>query len=146
MADRVLTDTATLVWDSSVSGQASANVVDTMTAVASEALTAGDLVNLWNNSGTVNVRKADASASGKPAHGFVKSSFSSSATATVFCWGTITGLSGLTPGATQFLSGSTPGARTETAPTTTNYYLQVVGIARTATIMDFAPHDPIKRA
>jgi hypothetical protein len=146
MVDRALTDTATVTWDYSTSGQAKANVVlDTQTVLASEALSAGDLVNIWNNTGTANVRKADASAAGKQAHGFVLASVSNGANATVYFEGAVTGLSGMTPGAVQFLS-ATAGARTETAPTTTNYYLQVVGTARTSTIMDFETDSPIKRA
>ena len=146
MVDRELTDTATVTWDFATSGQAKANVVlDTQTVLASEALSAGDLVNIWNNTGTANVRKADASASGKQAHGFVLAAVSSGANAAVHFEGAVTGLSGMTPGATQFLS-ATAGGRTETAPTTTDYYLQVVGVARTATIMDFEPDSPIKRA
>jgi hypothetical protein len=146
MVDRALTDTATVTWDFSTSGQAKASVViDTQTVLASEALSAGDLVNVWSNAGTANVRKADASAAGKQAHGFVLSAVSSGANATVYFEGAITGLSGMTPGATQFLS-ATAGGRTETAPTTTNYYLQVVGTARTSTIMDFEADTPIKRA
>jgi hypothetical protein len=146
MVDRALTDTATVTWDFATSAQAKANVVlDTQTVLASEALSAGNLVNIWSNTGTANVRKADASAAGKQAHGFVLSAVSSGANATVYFEGAVTGLSGMTPGATQFLS-ATAGARTETAPTTTNYYLQVVGTARTATIMDFEADTPIKRA
>lgn len=119
--------------------------VDTLSVLASETLAAGDLVNLWNNAGTANVRKADASTAGKQAHGFVLAGVVSGESATVCFEGAITGLSGMTPGATQFLS-STAGGRTETAPTTSGYYLQVVGVARTATIMDFEPNSPIKRA
>jgi hypothetical protein len=118
---------------------------DTQSIFASEALSAGDMVNVWNNAGTQNARKADASAAGKQAHGFVLSAVSSGANATVYFEGAVIGLSGMTPGATQFLS-ATAGGRTETAPATTNYYLQTVGMARTATIMDFSANSPIKRA
>jgi len=118
---------------------------DTLSVPASEALAAGALVNIWNNAGAANVRNADASASGKQAHGFVLAAVSSGANATVYFEGAVTGLSGMTPGATQFLS-ATAGGRTETAPTASNTYLQVVGAARTATIMDFEPDSPIKRA
>ena len=43
---------------------------DTAAITASEALAAGDLVNIWNSSG-FKVRKADATTPGKEAHGFV---------------------------------------------------------------------------
>jgi hypothetical protein len=52
--------------------------VNTRSVVASETLAAGDLVNFWNNAGTLNVRKADATAEGKEVHGFVKAGYSSS--------------------------------------------------------------------
>ena len=38
---------------------------------ASENLAAGDLVNVWNDSGTAKARKADATVAGKEANGFV---------------------------------------------------------------------------
>jgi hypothetical protein len=116
---------------------------NTVTAVASEALAAGDLVNLWNNAGTINARKADASVEGKEAHGFVKAGFSASASATVYTSGqTLTGLSGLTPGARQYLA-TTPGARTETAPSATNNVVQMVGVAASATTILFEPEEPV---
>ena len=40
---------------------------------ASENLAAGDLVNVWNDSGTAKARKADATIAGKEANGFVLS-------------------------------------------------------------------------
>ena len=53
---------------------------DTASIQASEALSAGDLVNVWN-SGGARVRKADASTSGKEAHGFVLATVASGANA-----------------------------------------------------------------
>ena len=38
---------------------------DTSVVPSSENLAAGDLVNLWNDSGTIKARKADATTSGK---------------------------------------------------------------------------------
>jgi hypothetical protein len=40
---------------------------DTSSIVASETLAAGDIVNIWNDSGTPKVRKADATSEGKEA-------------------------------------------------------------------------------
>lgn len=57
---------------------------DTAVIVASEALAAGDLVNIWNDGGTAKVRKADASVAGKEAHGFVLAAVSNAANATVY--------------------------------------------------------------
>lgn len=101
--------------------------------VASENLVAGDLVNIWNNAGTRNVRKADSSNS-RPAHGFVLAAVSSGQTATVFQQGENTGLSGLTPGATLFLG--IAGAVTATAPAAPAF-VQEVGFSLSTTSLLF---------
>jgi hypothetical protein len=121
---------------------------DTATIASSENLAAGDVVNIWNDSGTPKVRKADASAAnaGKRADGFVLSAVTSPANATVYFEGRITGLSGLTPGAIYFLSGGTAGAVTATAPTTSAHCVQKVGVAVSSTTLDFEPDSPIVRA
>ena len=69
------------------------------------------------------------------------SGYSADGTATVYLFGKLTGLSGMTPGAKQFLS--TSGARTETAPSTGGYIVQEVGIALSATEMKFEPQQII---
>lgn len=117
---------------------------DTAAIVASEALAAGDLVNVWNNSGTANVRKADASTAGKEAHGFVLSAVASGSTATVYFEGTNTQMTGLTPGR-QYLS-TTPGKCSATAPTGSGQVVQVVGFAISATAMNFQCELPITLA
>src|SRR4051812_31243860 len=61
---------------------------DTQVVTASEALSDGDYVNIWDSAGTFKVRKADASAAGKEAHGFVLASALSGAAATVYFEGT----------------------------------------------------------
>lgn len=115
---------------------------DTASIIASETLAAGDLVNIWNNGGTANVRKADASTSGKEAHGFVLAGFASAASATVYFEGTNTQCTGLTPGP-QFLSGTTAGKTIATAPTGTGKVVQRVGFALSATSLNFDQGDPI---
>lgn len=115
---------------------------DTASIVASEALAANDLVNVWNDAGTPKVRKADATTEGKEADGFVLASVVLSGNATVYFEGRITGLSGLTPGATQFLATSA-GLRTETVPSAAGNVVQVVGKAISATAMDFEKQPPI---
>jgi hypothetical protein len=115
---------------------ASGGNVETRSMTASEALSAGDLINVH---GTNQMRKADADVVGREANGYVLSAVSNGASGTVNLEeGIITGLSGMTPGATQFLA-TTPGARTETCPTGTNVYAQIVGKAITATEMLFRP-------
>jgi hypothetical protein len=117
---------------------------ETVTITTSEALAAGDFVNIHVSSGT-KVRKADATAAGKEAHGFVLASSASGASATVYLEGTNTGLTGLTAGATQFLA-TTAGGRTETAPSTTGQVVQIIGTAISATAMTFEPNDAITLA
>ena len=114
---------------------------DTAVINASEALAAGDLVNIWNDSGTANVRKADASTAGKEAHGFVLAAVASGQPATVYFEGTNTQMTGLTPGR-QYLS-TTPGKTSATAPTGSGQVVQVVGFAVSATAMNFQSNPPI---
>ncbi len=116
---------------------------DTQSITASENLAAGDLVNIWNNSGA-KVRKADATVAGKEAHGFVLSAVSSAATATVYFEGTNTAVSGLTPGV-QFLA-TTAGTTSSTAPSGTGNIVQRVGFATSATTMNFQSQPPITLA
>ena len=123
---------------------------DVKLVIASENLAAGDMVNVYNDSGTLKARKADASQTnaGYRAHGFVLSSVTAngSNTASVYVEGIVTGLSGLTPGATYFLSGATAGAITATAPTTAGHIAQEVGVALSATELAFEAQQPIIRA
>jgi hypothetical protein len=114
-------------------------------AATTENLSAGNLVNLFNDGGTIKARKADAS-NGRRAHGFVLTGVTSPNNATVYLDGTITGLTGLTPGAPYYLSGATAGAATATAPTTATYISQEIGIALSATEINFEEQQPITLA
>lgn len=116
---------------------------DTAAITASEALAAGDLVNVWNSTGA-KVRKADATTAGKRAHGYVLAAVSSSASATVYFEGTNNQVSGLTPGE-LFLS-TTPGQATATAPSASGNIVQRVGMATAATALNFQAGDPITLA
>jgi len=110
---------------------------------ASEALSAGNLVNFFNNGGTINARKADATATGKQANGFVLAAIASGASGTVYPEeAVITGLSGLTIGATYFLH-TTAGGLTTTAPSASGNVVQEVGIALSATELLFRPRQPV---
>lgn len=111
----------------------------TASVVSSESLAAGDLVNVYNNAGTANVRKADASTTGKEAHGFVLAAVTSPAAALVYFPGDEdTAVTGLTPGP-QFLSATTPGKCTTTVPTGSGQTVQKVGTATSATNLIFEP-------
>ncbi len=105
---------------------------------ASEALGAGDFVNIWDDSGTLKVRLADASAD-KPAHGYVLAAVDAEANATVYCDGINDQLTGLTGGPRMFLSAATPGAPTATAPSGSGDIVQVLGTRLSATELAFVP-------
>lgn len=107
---------------------------------ASENLAAGDFVNIYDNSGTANVRKADASQAnaGRIAHGFVLESVTSGADATVYFEGTNGQMTGLTAGTTYALSHTVPGAVVAlgSATTTAGQSLQVLGVAISSTAIN----------
>lgn len=102
---------------------------EVVTMVASEALSSGNWVNIYNNAGTRNCRKADASNDyTKQAHGFVTAAVASSGTATVYLEGinsAVIPTDGTTAG-DVFLS--TAGACTLAAPTTAGYWNQLLGV------------------
>ncbi len=118
---------------------------DAKTLPASEALAAGNIVNVWNDAGTPKARKADATAEGKEGVGFVLAAVASAANATLFFKGRITGLSSLTAGARYYLSAATPGALVLAAslPSTAGNVVQYIGTAVSATELDFEPGEPI---
>lgn len=116
---------------------------DTQVVIASEALAAGDFVNIWNSTGA-KVRKADAAVAGKEAHGFVLAGVASAGNATVYFEGTNTAVTTQTPG-TVFLS-ITAGIATTTAPTAAGNVVQRIGFATSATTINFHSQPPITLA
>lgn len=118
---------------------------DTTSAVASEALSAGNLVNIWNDAGTPKVRKADATAEGKEVCGFVLAGVSLGGTALVYHDGRVTGLSSLTPGARYFLSAASPGGIVLVAsiPSAAGNVQQYVGFALSTTELCYEPDDAV---
>lgn len=111
---------------------------------ASEALSAGDFVNVFNDAGTAKVRKADNSTN-KPANGFVLSAASAGAAVEVYFSGEINNqLSGLSVGADYYLS--TAGAVTTTPPTAAGSIVQYLGKAISATEIAFVESLPIELA
>ena len=105
--------------------------VDQNIVTATEALSAGDFVNIHAG----GVRKADA-ATNKPAHGFVLVGVANGAAATVIAEGTNTSVSGLAMGPV-WLSATTPGAATNTPPTGTGKIVQSLGAAVSPTAVNF---------
>lgn len=109
---------------------------DTAVITASEALSAGDLVNIYDvGAGVFGVRKADGSTTGKQADGFVLAAVSAAAAATVYFEGTNDQVTGLAPGV-RYLSATTAGASTSTAPSGAGKIVQQVGVATSATSLN----------
>jgi hypothetical protein len=116
----------------------SVSALPTVSAVASSAITAGMLVNIYGNAGVLNLRPADCTVVGSEANAFATANIASSATGSVNVGeGVVTGsaLSGLTVGSKYFLG--TAGAISLTAPATAGNVLQQVGVALSATSLDF---------
>lgn len=105
---------------------------------ASENLSAGMFVNIWNDAGQAKVRAADST--GKPAHGFVLAAYSAGQTAEVHMRGKNSALSGMTPGAMQYLAASL-GGRVESP---SGPVVQELGVAISATEMFFNPDSGIE--
>ena len=113
---------------------------DTATITASETLAAGDWVNVWNDSGA-KVRKADATTAGKEAHGFVLAAVTSGNPATVYFEGTNTQVTGQTPGPVYLQT--TAGTGGATAPSASGNLVQQVGVALSATSVNFERGTPV---
>lgn len=116
---------------------------DTASIQASEALAAGDYVNVWN-SGGARVRKADATTAGKEAHGFVLAAVASGANASVYFEGTNTQVTGQTPGPV-FLQ-TTAGTAGAAAPNASGNVLQRLGVATSPTSVNFEGSLPVTLA
>lgn len=107
---------------------------DTAVIPASEALAAGEWVNVWNSTGA-KVRKADATTAGKEVHGFVMAAVANGANATVYFEGTNTQVTGQTPGPVylQTTAGQGGGA----IPSAAGNVVQRIGTAVSATAVNF---------
>jgi hypothetical protein len=117
---------------------------DTATITTSENLGDGDWVNVWNDAGTAKVRKADATTAGKDTHGFVLAAFTSGNPATVYFEGTNTHVTGQTPGPV-FLQ-TTAGAGGATIPSASGNVVQQIGVAVSATAVNFERGAPVTLA
>lgn len=131
-------DASGLIDDSMIPG------LEGVILTASENLNDGDLVNIWDDAGTPSMRKADASGN-KPADGFVPNAVVLGESSIMYGEGKISGFSGLTPGVTYFLSGTTPGDVTDVAPTTSGHLLQKIGRSANATSIIFERGEIIER-
>jgi len=129
-------------------------VEDVQTITSSEALAAGDYINIFNNTGTLAVRKAIATDETKPANGYVLDSVGSSTPVAVYTFGhnslvDPTGFTVADRGKPVFLSASTAGGATTTAPAASGNIVQLLGniidVGATVTI-NYHPNYYIKRA
>jgi len=119
--------------------------IQVVSMLASEAISAGAMINVWSNAGVSSVRNADNTSVAKQAHGFAPGAISSAASGNVVLGGgENAGVSGLTIGAQYFLS--TVGAITTVLPTGTGVIAQPVGVARTATELSVIIQRPVVRA
>ena len=112
------------------------------TCLASENLADGDFIDLFLSSGVLKARKADATASGKEADGFVLAAVTSGNSSTVYLEGNNTHRTGMTIGARQYLY-TAAGGVTETPPSSSGNVVQLLGIALSATEMTFEPTDGV---
>jgi hypothetical protein len=119
---------------------------DTQIIPASEALSAGNFINIWSDSGAAKVRLADNS-NGRPADGYVLDAVASAANATVYPLdGTNSELTGLTPGAEYWLGtsgGVTDTPLDETDSGNANKISQYLGKAKSATELVTTDDSPV---
>lgn len=113
---------------------------------ATENLSAGDFVNIYNDTVSAKVRKADAS-NGRAAHGFVKASVTSGNNATVYGSGELNdNVADLEPGDAYYLSTSTAGGVQIGIASGAGHIVQFLGVAKSATALRFVFNVPIVRA
>jgi hypothetical protein len=118
---------------------------DTAALTASEALAAGDYVNVFDSgAGAFGVRKADATVAGKEAHGFVLVAVAQGNPASVYFEGTNTQVTGQTPGSV-FLQ-TTAGKGAAAVPGAAGNVVQNIGFAVSATAVNFQYNRPITKA
>jgi len=111
-------------------------------APASENLNAGDFVNIFNNLGTPNVRKAD-STNDRRAVGYVLTAVTAGNNATVFFEGLNSAVTGLTPGQRVYL-GAAGGIKTTPPSSASGDVIhQYLGRALNTTLMDVEIDDEI---
>ena len=113
---------------------------DTAVIASSEALAAGDWVNVWNSTGA-KVRKADATTAGKEVNGFVLAAVTSGNPATVYFEGTNTQVAGQTPGPVYLQT--TAGTGGATIPSASGNVVQQIGVAVSATAVNFERNTPV---
>jgi hypothetical protein len=112
--------------------------------VAGEALSSGNLVYVYDDAGTVKVKKAVADSVGHEADGFVLSSAALDENVLVFFEGTLAS-TGLTAGERYYLSAATAGGVVTSGalPTGSGEVIQFIGKAISTTEINFEPDEGI---
>jgi len=129
-----------LVWNGSFEELQSSDYLSApiaITLTAGENLTKGDIV-YFSGANTVSKAKSNASST-MDAIGIATETINNTNSGIILLFGLIGGLSSLTAGAEYFVSDSSAGDITTTRPTTENYYIQKVGIAKSTTELIFSP-------
>lgn len=112
-------------------------------AEADEDLDPGDPVNLFDDSGTLKMQKADAADTTKEADAFIREAVAMGDTGAFYGPGVPNdALAGLTAGVVYYLA--VGGGVTDTLPTTTLQGQQRLGKATSATTISFAPEPMIE--
>jgi hypothetical protein len=109
-------------------------------APAPSAIPANSLVNIYSHGGVPSLRLADATTAGQQAHAFITTAVAAGASAVPYYRGALGGFSGLTIGAPCWLAPG--GGVTQAAPSSSGNLVQPVGVATSATTIDFAYHPP----
>jgi hypothetical protein len=115
---------------------------DTATLMGSEALSAGDYVNIWSNGGmNFAARKADATVAGKEAHGFVLAATGVGAGVVVYFEATNTAVTAQNPGVVYLQT--TAGLGGSAVPSGAGNIAQRIGFATSLTSVNFQSNPPI---
>lgn len=119
-------------------------VVDLMDFTSAVALVLNDAV-FVDSSGELDKAKADAAGT-MPCRGFCALAAAGASQPTKLqAKGLLSGLSGMTPGAKQYVSTATAGVLVETVASTAGHYVQEVGVAKTASVLLIELKQPVKR-
>jgi hypothetical protein len=97
--------------------------------LASEAISAGAFINIYNNSGTINVRNAKADDPAKFAVGFSPLAIGNGAVGFILFFGLNSAITVATPASQVWLSDSVAGSFQTSAPTTAGHIIQSLGPA-----------------
>lgn len=116
---------------------------DVLVAIASDNLSAGMFVSVWDNAGVPNIRRADNSVVGKESDGFVLTAVTAGESVMMYFEGRNTALADLIPGKRYYISAVNPGMITDTPPASPGNVVQFVGKAISTTALAFEATDGI---